>query len=117
VLELLGIAMLIALTVAGRTDVPFAARYLGVFVAGGTLISVMGLVIERVMCPRYRRVGDYALLAAYALADNFGYRQCTALWRVRGLWNALRRKGRWGEMQRRGHEKAEAKGAAERRAA
>ncbi len=106
--ELFGVVLLLGLVLTRRADTPFALRYLMIFVIGGTVVSLMGLMIERVTCPRYRRARDYALLAAYALLDNFGYRQCTALWRVRGIWNALRRKGRWGEMRRRGHERAEA---------
>src|SRR5262249_55054814 len=51
------------------------------------------------------RIRDYAVLALYAIVENLGYRQLTAVWRVLGLWNTLRRKGRWGGVKRRGHER------------
>jgi len=98
-----GFLLLLALLAAGRLQVPYVALYLGIFVVGGTLHSLLGIALEAVACPRYRRTRELATLMGYALLENFGYRQLTTLWRIEGLWNAIRRKQVWGAIVRRGH--------------
>jgi hypothetical protein len=110
VFEALGYLAVIALGLGGVLDVQAAALYLGIFIAGGTLNSLMGIALETVACPRYTSTRDLALLMLYAFLENFGYRQFSILWRLEGLWNALRRKSVWGAMSRRGHQAGEATG-------
>ena len=49
-------------------------------------------------------VAGLAGLVAYSVIEQFGYRQLTAVWRLRALTQALRSKhrGHWGAMDRRG---------------
>ena len=101
--ELLGLLLLAFQIATARIDATFAAIYLGVFVLGGTINSLIGIALESVVCPRYRSHRDAALLMLYAVLENFGYRQLTAAWRARGLWNALRRRHDWGGIARLGH--------------
>jgi hypothetical protein len=61
-----------------------------------------------VACPRYTRTRDVLVLMVHAVMENFGYRQLTVLWRVEGIWHAIRRKRVWGVMTRSGHRPAEA---------
>jgi len=110
VFEAVGYLTVIALGLGGVLDLQVAALYLGIFIAGGTLNSLMGIALETVACPRYTRTRDLALLMLYALLENFGYRQLTILWRLEGLWNALRGKKVWGAMSRRGHQAGVATG-------
>jgi cellulose synthase/poly-beta-1,6-N-acetylglucosamine synthase-like glycosyltransferase len=112
VLEAAGYVIVIALSLGGVLDVRAAALYLGIFIAGGTLNSLMGIALEAVACPRYTRTRDLALLMLYALLENFGYRQLSVVWRLEGVWNTLRRKQVWGAMSRRGHQAGEGVGKA-----
>jgi hypothetical protein len=50
----------------------------------------------------YGGLGDRLLLFGWALVEGIGYRQLTVLWRVNGLWNALRGRSEWGVMPRSG---------------
>ena len=63
-----------------------------------------------------RRSSDLEGLALYALLENIGYRQLSALWRLAGLWRALWRVRTWGGGRRRErageHAEPEAKQAA-----
>ncbi len=101
--ELGGLAVTLGLIATGRVDAPFAVLYFATFVAGGTLVSLLGIALETVACPRYSSTSDIAQLSLYAFLENLGYRQLTAWWRLQGLWNALRRKKTWGTMTRKGH--------------
>jgi len=63
---------------------------------------VFTLVLEEVTFLRYRRFTDRLLLLVWILFENFGYRQLTVLWRLRGMLNWVRRNKTWGAMERRG---------------
>ena len=103
VVELFGYVIFLGLVFTGQPDTTFAVLYLGIFVAGGTIASLLGIALETFVCPRYRRTRDFLGLVLYALLENFGYRQLTAAWRVMGLWRALTRHRQWGSTARRGH--------------
>ena len=55
--------------------------------------------LQRGLLPFERR-GDVALLLLYAVLENFGYRQLTLYWRLRGLWDAWRGKTGWEKFAR-----------------
>jgi cellulose synthase/poly-beta-1,6-N-acetylglucosamine synthase-like glycosyltransferase len=50
---------------------------------------------------RYRG-GDVAILLLYGFLENFGYRQMTLWWRVRGLWDFLFTEKGWEKFERKG---------------
>jgi cellulose synthase/poly-beta-1,6-N-acetylglucosamine synthase-like glycosyltransferase len=55
--------------------------------------------LQRRLLPFGRR-SEVFLLLAYALMENFGYRQLTLYWRLRGLWDAWRGKTGWEKFAR-----------------
>jgi hypothetical protein len=60
------------------------------------------LILEEIELRRFPRARDLAVLTAVAIAENFGYRQLSNFWRVRGLWQFLRKQQGWGTMSRKG---------------
>jgi hypothetical protein len=68
----------------------------------GTLISVGAVLLEETFFRRYRRLGDVAGLLLTGVIENFGYRQLTTWWRLRGWLDYLRNKGGWGSIPRQG---------------
>jgi hypothetical protein len=48
------------------------------------------------------------ILLLYAVLENFGYRQLTLYWRLRGLWDAWRGKTGWEKFGRVGFGPGEA---------
>jgi cellulose synthase/poly-beta-1,6-N-acetylglucosamine synthase-like glycosyltransferase len=55
--------------------------------------------LQRGLLPFDRR-RDIAILLAYAVMENLGYRQLTIWWRLRGLWDAWRGKTTWEKFPR-----------------
>ena len=100
-IETIGQVTLVVLMVRGDLDLPLFVIYFSVFVVGGTIPSLMAVALERSACPRFRRSSDLEGLALYALLENIGYRQLSALWRLAGLWRALWRVRTWGGGRRR----------------
>ena len=63
--------------------------------------------LQRHLLPFSRR-GEVLVLLAYAVLENFGYRQLTLFWRLRGLWDAWRGKTSWEKFARVGFHPADA---------
>ncbi len=68
----------------------------------GTMISIASVLLEELSFRRYLRLRDVFKLLAAALLENFGYRQLTTWWRLRGLIDYWRGQTGWGAMARRG---------------
>ena len=100
--EICGYAITIVAVVVGLLDWRFAERLFLAAVAYGALISVMAVVLEEVSFRRYPRTRDLLILALFGVLENFGYRQLSTWWRVRGTLDFLRHKRGWGTMTRKG---------------
>ena len=68
----------------------------------GTLISLAAVVLEEISYRRYQRVSDLLLLIGLGIIENFGFRQLTTWWRLKGTYDFMRGKGGWGAMTRTG---------------
>ena len=86
----------------GIVDWNFAALFYLTAYGLGTALTAFTLILEDVSFHRYETFRDRVLLLAWALLENFGYRQITVYWRLRGLWKFLRGKKDWGAMERKG---------------
>ena len=106
VVEVLGYVAFVAAVVTGRASPAYTVAFLALAVFLGTAISVAAVALEELSFRRYRRFGDLLVLLGVALIENFGYRQMSTLWRLRGLVSAARSDLRWGAMERRGLERA-----------
>ena len=104
VIELTGIVAVVAGWYLGVLSVGFLLAFLMVSLVFGLFLSVTALALEEASLRRYPRIGQLAQLCVYSLVEQFGYRQLTALWRLRALIQAARSKhrGHWGAMHRRG---------------
>jgi hypothetical protein len=68
----------------------------------GVLLSVSALALEEFSFRRHPSQREVLRLLAYAVLDNFGYRQLCDVWRVQGLWDVARRRRSWGAQTRKG---------------
>lgn len=83
-------------------NTPFAVLFLYVALLLGVLNSVVSVLLQEISGHRYQGLKAFSLLLVAAVAENFGYRQVTLWWRLRGTFDWLRGKGGWGHMRRRG---------------
>jgi cellulose synthase/poly-beta-1,6-N-acetylglucosamine synthase-like glycosyltransferase len=105
VIEGAGYVAFVATIVLGLASWPYVAAFLALAVIFGVALSVAALGLEELSFRRYKRTGDMVRLFWLAVAENFGYRQLNAWWRLRGMWSALRGKTAWGEQQRKGFDR------------
>lgn len=102
VVEALGLAGLAIGLAVGAVDWTFAGLFFLVAYGLGLLLDSMTFALEEFSFHRYEGLDDRALLFLWAVLEQFGYRQLTIFWRLRGIVRFLRGRRDWGAMQRRG---------------
>jgi cellulose synthase/poly-beta-1,6-N-acetylglucosamine synthase-like glycosyltransferase len=96
VVELFGFAALAAGLALGIVNAAVALLFIAAALGYAIFLTLVGLLIEELTYHRYRSWRDFGLLAYAAVAENIGYRQIYAWWRLRGIVAALtRRKADW----------------------
>ena len=83
-------------------DAPFAILFIYVALLLGVLNSVVSVLLQEITGHRYQGLKAFSLLLLAAVLENFGYRQLTVWWRLRGTFDWIRGKGGWGRMKRQG---------------
>ena len=106
VIELLGYVLTVLAVGFGLLNWRFAWLLFLAAVVYGAMISLASVILEEVSFRRYPRLRDLLWLAFYGLLEHFGYRQMSTWWRVRGVFRFLRGERGWGDMTRKGFDKA-----------
>lgn len=102
IVEILGYLLVPLFWVAGLLSLDYLLAFLAVSFTFGVVVSVGALALEESELRRFPRARDLVLLTVVAVLENFGYRQLNTVWRLRGLWQYLRRSQSWGAMTRKG---------------
>lgn len=102
VLEATGLVALAAGLLLGAVNVTFALLFFLFAYGFGLALSCVALMLEELSFRGYGGVRDRLLMLAWAVLENFGYRQLTVWWRLRGIVGFLRGRTDWGAMERRG---------------
>ncbi len=102
VIELAGYVSVPVFASLGLLSTRFLIAFLTVALLLGTLLSIAALALEEFSFRRHERGRDAAVLIAYSLLENFGFRQLQNIWRLRAYWDLARGKKQWGEQRRKG---------------
>jgi cellulose synthase/poly-beta-1,6-N-acetylglucosamine synthase-like glycosyltransferase len=100
--EVLGYVLVPLLWALGLLSVDYLLAFIAVTFTLGIFVSVATLILEEVELRRFPRARDLALLTSIAVIENFGYRQLSNFWRIRGWWQFLNKQQGWGDMARKG---------------
>jgi hypothetical protein len=101
IVEALGYVVIAVGYVAGSIDLVFALWFCVATTGLGILVSSSSLLLDEATFHSYPKARHVGGLLLAAIAENFGYRQLTVIWRLEGLlrW-AVRSRQTWGEMTR-----------------
>lgn len=105
--EALGLCGALVGLLLGVLNGPFAVLFFLSAYGYGLVLTVYTLVLEEMNFHRYEGMRDRWWLLLWALLENFGYRQLTVVWRLRGFYKFWRGRMEWGAMERRGFAHAE----------
>lgn len=100
VIELSGYAVFIISLILGILNTPFVIAFLVSAILLGILLSVSSIFLEEISFHKYPRLRDLMVLCGFAVMENFGYRQLTAWWRLRGLVELAFNRREWGKADR-----------------
>lgn len=100
--EVMGYLLMPLLWSVGLLAVDYLLAFLAITFTFGIFVSVATLILEEVELRRIPRARDLAVLTLVSVLENFGYRQLTNFWRLRGFWQFLRGQQGWGQMTRKG---------------
>ena len=100
--EVIGYLLVPLLWAVGLLAADYLFAFLAITFTFGVFVSVATLILEEVELRRFPNPSDLAILTLVSIVENFGYRQLSNLWRVRGFWQFLRKKQGWGQMTRKG---------------
>ena len=102
-LELGGLVLIGLGTVLGVVNLAFFWLFMAVAYGFGLAVTLSAMAIEELTFPKYRRWRDLGVALLACVAENLGYRQATAWWRIEGWWASLRGRTQvWGTMTRTG---------------
>ena len=102
VIQLLGLPIVTVAFAVDSVSLGFLVAFLLMSLFLAVLLSVSALALEEVSFRRHASGREAARLLAYAVLENFGYRQINDVWRLQALVDLARGKTKWGEMPRRG---------------
>jgi cellulose synthase/poly-beta-1,6-N-acetylglucosamine synthase-like glycosyltransferase len=85
VIEALGYVIIITAGIMGWLAPDTALLFLALALTLGILLSSSAVMLEELSFHMYPRTRDVLMLYAVAIAENFGYRQLTVIWRLQGL--------------------------------
>jgi cellulose synthase/poly-beta-1,6-N-acetylglucosamine synthase-like glycosyltransferase len=102
VIEVLGYGLFLWYVLHGQLDKPFVLLFLVLAILLGVLNSIVAVLLEVANMHRYQGFKAFLRLMATAVLENFGYRQLTLWWRLRGTFDYLRGRRSWGQMKRAG---------------
>ncbi|MGZ4686751.1 glycosyltransferase family 2 protein [Oryzihumus sp.] len=102
-LELAGIILVPLGLALGLVNVRFALLFVLVAYGYAIVVTLAAMAVEELSFHKYPRWRDLGATLLASVAENVGYRQLTAWWRVEGWWAGLRRGTHvWGTMTRQG---------------
>ena len=102
VIELVGLVGLAAGVAVGAVNWPFAALFFLVAYGLGLAMTMLTLLLDEWTYGAYGPLRERLVLLAFSLVEPLGYRQLTAVWRVRGIVKFVRGDTNWGAMTRSG---------------
>lgn len=102
IVELSGYILLPIAALLGLLAPINALLYTLCAVVFGIILSVSSVLLEEASFHRYPRWKELVTLNLYAIMENFGYRQLTLWWRLKGTLDWLRGHKQWGAQQRQG---------------
>ena len=101
-IEAAGYLLFALMLVLGTASGDWTVAFLLLAFALGTALSLAAIGLEELTFRRYPRTGQVLGLMFTAVIEAVGYHQLSTWWRLQGLWAAVRQRGGWGEMTRKG---------------
>ena len=101
-IEISGYVVFIISYFLGIVPINFAIAFFMAAFLYGVVLSTLSVCLEELSFKKYAKVNHLIILMVASLLENFGYRQMTAFWRLKGLIEYYTGKRGWGKMEKKG---------------
>jgi cellulose synthase/poly-beta-1,6-N-acetylglucosamine synthase-like glycosyltransferase len=101
-IEVLGYTAIIVSFLLGILNLQFFLLFFALAVLYGVFLSIAAVLLEEMSFRRYPGWIDLAKLVVFGILENLGYRQMLSLFKLKALFDVVRRRRGWGEMDREG---------------
>ncbi len=98
--EVLGYIVVILSFIFGILNMPFFLLFLCIAIFYGIFLSIAAILLEEISFRRYPGWIDLSKLIVFGILENFGYRQLLAVFKIKAFWEYIRRRRKWGKMER-----------------
>ncbi len=95
ILELASYLLFFTLMITGLLNAEFAILFILFAVLYGLILSVGSILLDELTYKPHTRLRDVFSITIHAVFENFGFRQLHFWWRLRGLFDYLRRNKEW----------------------
>lgn len=102
VFEVIGYFLIISGLLFGLISSDVLTVLLLVTILYGSLLSALAVLLEEWTYHKYPDVKSIIILYVWALTESLWFRIVLNFWRVIGIFSAIRKKGDWGNMERKG---------------
>ncbi len=104
--EVLGYIVVILSFIFGILNLAFFILFLAIAIFYGIFLSIAAILLEEISFRRYPGWVDLAKLIVFGILENFGFRQMLAVFKIKAFWEYIRRRRKWGKMERVGFKEA-----------
>lgn len=108
IIEVIGYIVLPIAYFMGLLSPLYFWAFLFLSVTSGAFLSISAVFLEELSFGLYRSWGDFALMIAIGVIENFTYRILTLFFRLGAMVDILLGRGGWGKQERAGFGRAEA---------
>ena len=104
-IEIIGYVVVILSFAIGIISWRFFILFLLLAIVYNIFLSAGAVLLEEITYKRYPKWGDMLRLISLSVVENLGYRQINSWWRVRALFYALIKPGKWEVAKKKGFKK------------
>ena len=99
-IEILGYIAVFLSYFLGLLNREYLVLFLTVSVFYGIFLSAAAVLVEQIWFGRYPNWLDICKLLLFSIIENLGYRQALSLFKIKAVWDVLRRHRSWGARTR-----------------
>jgi len=100
IFEVTGYVVVTISVIMDWINVTFFFVFLTLAILFGVILTVASLIMEEGTVKKYKNPRDLFRMPILGIIENLGYRQLVTYWRMKGIYDLIKRKKSWGKMTR-----------------
>lgn len=103
ILEFLGVIFIILAYYTGFINIQFFATFIIIYVGYSVVVSTAAMILENYLYKNKINFVTGLKLFIFSILESFGFRQICTVFEITGIFQYIKRKHYWGEIERKHH--------------